>query len=129
MKLQELLRENTDDVFYCSKRSEIARAVASMSMASTIDFAIEYESQDHLTRTMDQVDEDYDAIRTIIRKHTKHRVSSLGSGFLSSTFDHRKQREQLKACLDDLAAYFDPKSKDTKWSWKVSLQDEAWMTS
>ena len=129
MKIGELLRENVDDVFYCSKRSDIARAVASMSMASTIDFAIEYESQDNLTRTMEQVDEDYDAIRTIIKKHTKQRVGGLGSGLISCAFDHRKQIEQLKACLDDIATYFDPKSKDTRWPWKVSLQDEAWMTS
>jgi hypothetical protein len=77
--------------------------------------------------SVDQTDDEYDAIRKIIKLHTKNRPGGLGSGFLTGRFDSRKMLEQLKACLEDLGDLFDPAKENTEWPWKVALEDEAWL--
>ena len=128
MKVAQLLRENDDpETFHVTKRSEINRAVAAMGMADTIDFTMETDNLRHPNYSTDQIDEDYAALRAIIKKHTKRKVSTLGSNFMSSGFDSRKQLEQLKACLDEIADYFDPEKKDLVWGWRVGVSDDAWL--
>lgn len=128
MKVAQLLETQDDaEVVHVERRSEINRAVASMSMAETIDFTLETDNMRHPNYSTDQIDEEHVALRAIIKKHTKRKVSTLGSSFMSSGFDSRKQLEQLKACLEEIADYFDPKKKDIVWGWRVGVSDDAWL--
>jgi hypothetical protein len=131
MKVAQLLEVKRDEseTVHVRRRSDINRAVASMSMAVSIDFTAETDNQQHKNWTVDLIDKQYDKLRTILKKHTRRKVSSLGSGFMSSGFDHRNQLEKLKACLDEMADYFDPEKQDVPWGWTIGLEDEAWLFS
>lgn len=131
MKLAQLLREEDKEPYTVkvTKRSEINRAVASMGMVSDpIELGVEYiPGNDNRKYNKEKLDDEWAAINALLKKHAKSKVSGLGSGLMYVVFDHKKQLEKIKACLDELADLQDPSNKDIAWPWKAELEDTSWL--
>jgi hypothetical protein len=126
VKVFEVLGSDEEHSVQVTKRSEIARAVASMSMATLIDFAIEhYLQRDPRNYSVEQHNDELMRIRRILKKHIGRVPMGLGSSLLSGMFDHRRRLEKLKACLDELADEFDAPNENREWPWVVTLTDES----